>query len=69
MPPHPDLGTMRLVLLEVLACPVCKHHPLGLTIVKEDLEGVVEGTLSCPRCGTEYPITDSIPDMIPPRDK
>ncbi len=60
---------MRLALLDILACPVCKHHPLHLQTIKEDAEGVVEGTLRCQQCNAEYPITDGIPDLIPPKDR
>jgi uncharacterized protein len=60
---------MRLSLLEILACPACKHHPLVLKMMREDGEGVVEGTLKCLQCEAEYPITDGIPDLIPPKDK
>ena len=58
---------MRLALMDILACPVCKHHPLELTVAREDNKGVVEGTLKCPQCKAEYPIKDGIPDLMPPR--
>ncbi len=59
---------MRLALLDILACPVCKNHPLHLQTIKEDDEGVVEGRLKCLQCKAEYPITDGIPDLIPLKD-
>jgi uncharacterized protein YbaR (Trm112 family) len=57
---------MKRQLMEVLACPVCKQHPLDLVVAKENEEGIIEGRLSCPRCGNEYEIRHAIPDMIPP---
>lgn len=57
---------MKRQLLEILACPVCKHHPLNLEIVRESDGNIVEGNLSCPRCGNVYPVTDGIPDLMPP---
>ena len=43
------------ILLEVLACPVCKT-PVKLTPNK--------GGLKCARCGRVYPIKDDIPIML-----
>ena len=56
---------MRRQLLDILACPVCKHHPLVLEVFKEADE-VMEGRLTCTGCGAVYAIKDGIPDMIPP---
>ncbi|MBI0584452.1 MAG: methytransferase partner Trm112 [Methanomassiliicoccus sp.] len=56
---------MKRQLLDILACPVCRHHPLMLEITKENEEGIIEGKLTCPRCNTAYPITEGIPDLIP----
>jgi uncharacterized protein YbaR (Trm112 family) len=56
---------LRRPLLEILACPVCKHHPLTLHVKEEDLDGIVRGTLTCSRCAIDYPIIDGIPDLIP----
>jgi uncharacterized protein YbaR (Trm112 family) len=57
---------MKRKLLDILACPVCKYHPLGLEVVKEDDKEIVEGRLHCPKCNVYYPIEDSIPNMLPP---
>jgi uncharacterized protein YbaR (Trm112 family) len=57
---------MKRQLLDILACPVCKHHPLELEVIKENNGDIVEGTLSCTQCGAAYPIRDSIPDLLPP---
>jgi uncharacterized protein len=56
---------MRKDMMEILACPVCKG-PLTLTVVKEDGDEVIEGSLHCARCNETYPIQDSIPNLLPP---
>ncbi len=60
---------MKRQLLDILACPVCKHHPLELRVDKEDAKGIEEGNLHCPQCNTDYPISEGIPNMIPPEGK
>jgi uncharacterized protein YbaR (Trm112 family) len=55
-------------MLDILACPVCKHHPLELQIAKEDAKEVLSGTLICTACRLRYPIEDGIPNMLPPAD-
>jgi uncharacterized protein YbaR (Trm112 family) len=57
---------MRKDLLDILACPACKHHPLELEIEREVDGEVVEGRLHCQNCGASYVIEDGIPDLIPP---
>jgi uncharacterized protein YbaR (Trm112 family) len=59
-------STMKRKLMDILACPVCKHHPLELTVKKEDEKEVLEGTIRCPKCAIDYPIEDGIPNMLPP---
>jgi uncharacterized protein YbaR (Trm112 family) len=56
---------MRRDLMEILACPVCKG-PLELTVEREEGEEIVTGRLRCSRCREEYPIQDSIPNLLPP---
>lgn len=53
-------------LMDILACPVCKYHPLELTVRKEDEKEVLEGVIRCPKCNVDYPIEDGIPNMLPP---
>lgn len=60
---------MRRQLLDILACPVCKCGPLGLEVIKENDRGIEEGKLTCPRCRIDYPISEGIPDLLPPRPK
>ena len=56
---------MKRELMDILACPVCKGK-LELTIVVEEGGEIVTGSLRCPRCEVDYPITDSIPNLLPP---
>ncbi|MDD1769258.1 MAG: methytransferase partner Trm112 [Methanomassiliicoccales archaeon] len=60
---------MKRKLLDILACPVCKYHPLELEVTKEDDKEIVEGRLRCPKCEVDYPIEDGIPNMLPPEGK
>ena len=56
---------MKRELLNILACPVCKSSPLKMTVDKEDGGEIVEGELTCQKCGRKYPIEGSIPNMLP----
>ena len=56
---------MRHDLMDILACPLCKGA-LTLTSTREDAGDVVEGSLHCATCGETYPITDGIPNLLPP---
>jgi uncharacterized protein YbaR (Trm112 family) len=56
---------MKKDLLDILACPVCKS-PLTLTVEEEDDVEVVRGILRCESCEEDYPIEDSIPNLLPP---
>ncbi|MBM5804704.1 MAG: Trm112 family protein [Candidatus Verstraetearchaeota archaeon] len=55
---------MKRRLLDILACPICKHHPLELRVFEEK-EEIDEGILLCTGCGRWYPIIESIPHMLP----
>lgn len=56
---------MRMQLMEILACPVCKGE---LTLDQTEAEGeeIVSGTLTCEACDEAYPIEDGIPNLLPP---
>ena len=56
---------MRLQLMEILACPVCKGE---LTLVSSETDGeeILAGTLTCEPCAETYPIKDGIPNLLPP---
>ena len=55
---------MRRNLIDILACPVCKN-PLELSVMQEDSEEVITGSLYCKHCKDTYPIEDSIPNLLP----
>ncbi len=52
-------------LVEILACTVC-HEPLTLAVSREAGVEVETGTLTCTACGEVYPITEGIPNLLPP---
>ena len=56
---------MKKELMDILACPVCKGE-LELKVEKEDDKEVISGSLYCGKCDERYPITDSIPNLLPP---
>jgi len=56
---------MKRELMDILACPVCKGE-LELTVEKENEQEIVTGSLYCRRCAARYPITDTIPNLLPP---
>lgn len=56
---------MKKELMDILACPVCKGS-LELTVTEEKEDEVVTGSLFCAKCNYSYPITDSIPNLLPP---
>jgi uncharacterized protein YbaR (Trm112 family) len=51
--------------MDILACPIDKHHPLELLVFKEEGGEIVEGLIWCPKCSRFYPIRDEIPEMLP----
>lgn len=55
---------MKRKLMDILACPIDKHYPLQLHVLKEEKE-IVEGVIVCPKCLRWYPIRDEIPEMLP----
>ena len=56
---------MKRELMDILVCPVCKGE-LELTVEEENEKEIVTGTLSCAKCDVRYPITDTIPNLLPP---
>lgn len=61
----PREGRMRKELMEILACPLCKGE-LELRADEEEGEEVLRGSLHCGSCQEEYPIEDSVPNLLPP---
>jgi uncharacterized protein len=58
---------MKKELMSILVCPVCKGK-LDLKTEKENGTEIVSGALYCPRCQVNYPITDTIPNLLPPEN-
>lgn len=60
---------MNKRMMDWLACPMCKHHPLELRCFVEDGEEVMYGLLTCEGCGDWYPIgihIGGVPELLPP---
>lgn len=57
---------MKRKLMDILACPVCKGE-LKLTVKEEKADEILSGSLYCAKCQVEYPIEDSIPNLLPPQ--
>jgi uncharacterized protein YbaR (Trm112 family) len=55
---------LKKKLMDILACPIDKHHPLELYVFEEKSE-ISEGVIVCPQCNRFYPIIDEIPHMLP----
>lgn len=62
---------MNKTMLDILACPIDKNHPLELFEIKQKENVVLQGALFCTKCSRFYPIIDEIPVMLPDelRDK
>lgn len=62
---------MNKSMLDILACPIDKNHPLELFEIKQKENVVLQGALFCAKCSRFYPIIDEIPIMLPDelRDK
>ncbi len=56
---------MKKDLMDILACPMCKGE-LTLEIKEENEKEVITGSLHCAKCNENYPINDSIPNLLPP---
>jgi uncharacterized protein YbaR (Trm112 family) len=56
---------MKRSLLDILVCPLCKGE-LTLTVEEEDDKEIVKGNLFCSQCEENFPIENTIPNMLPP---
>jgi len=56
---------MNKTMMDILACPIDKNHPLELYEIKEKNNIVSEGALFCSKCSRFYPIIEEIPIMLP----
>ncbi len=59
---------MKKELMDILVCPVCKEE-LELTVDEEREGEVISGSLRCRKCMEDYPIVDSIPNLLPPEQR
>ncbi len=59
---------MKMSLMEILRCPICKTE-LELKVDREEGDEIIEGTLTCTQCGHPYRIEDGIPDLLPPETR
>lgn len=62
------MEAMKRELMKILVCPVCKGE-LKLKVDRENAKEIVSGALSCAKCNATYPITDTIPNLLPPEEK
>ena len=62
---------MNKTMIDILACPIDKTHPLELFEINEKDNIVSEGALFCTKCSRYFPIIEEIPIMLPDelRDK
>ncbi len=56
---------MRKDIVDILACPMDKS-PLELSVEEANGDEVIQGLLTCSKCGEKYPIEDRIPNLLPP---
>jgi uncharacterized protein len=56
---------MKKDLMKILVCPTCRAE-LDLKILEEADCEIMTGNLRCTGCSTDYPIEESIPNMLPP---
>ena len=56
---------MKREIMAILACPLCKGE-LELSAQEENEKEIVSGSLHCWRCHEHYPITDTLPNLLPP---
>ena len=54
---------MKRSLLDILACPIDKHHPLELYGDQKD--PIQQAVLYCVKCGRFYAIYEGIPVLLP----
>jgi len=56
---------MKRELMDILACPLCKGE-LKLSVEEENEQEIVTGSLYCQKCNERYPISETIPNLLPP---
>ena len=58
---------MKRSLMDIIVCPVCKGE-LKLTVAEEDGDEIITGSMHCGKCNVDYPIEESIPNLLPPEN-
>ncbi|MFQ5940244.1 MAG: Trm112 family protein [Nitrososphaerales archaeon] len=56
---------MKKGMIDMLACPIDKNHPLEIYEIKTEQDVIVNGALFCSKCSRFYPIIEEIPIMLP----
>ena len=56
---------MKRGLMDILVCPVCKGR-LELKVEEENEKEIVAGSLYCLKCDVNYPILETIPNLLLP---
>ncbi len=52
-------------MLDRLACPECKNFSVEVKPFLTKQNEIIEGEISCSSCRRQYPINESIPNMLP----
>lgn len=56
---------MKKQMIDILACPIDKHHPLEVYEINVEKDVIINGALFCSKCSRFYPIIEEIPIMLP----
>ncbi|MEE8132106.1 MAG: Trm112 family protein [Nitrososphaerales archaeon] len=56
---------MKKQMIDILACPIDKYHPLEVYEIRTEEDIIINGALFCSKCLRFYPIIDEIPIMLP----
>ncbi|HJO60479.1 MAG TPA: methytransferase partner Trm112 [SAR202 cluster bacterium] len=56
---------MKKTFLETIRCPLCKSN-FALHSDSEKDNEILEGKLICSQCKEEFPIVNSVPNLLPP---
>jgi uncharacterized protein YbaR (Trm112 family)/SAM-dependent methyltransferase len=56
---------MRLNLLNVVCCPLCRNRLEVSTALRGDAQDLLDGSLQCSGCKHEFAVEGGIPDLLP----
>jgi uncharacterized protein YbaR (Trm112 family)/ubiquinone/menaquinone biosynthesis C-methylase UbiE len=59
---------MKQFLVSMLQCPLCKSE---LSLSTEEIDGseIIKGVLVCTKCSNSFPISDGVPNLVPPEQR